>query len=87
MISIVKSQVIQLFENISGDKIVDIATKVGRGVVKDVALSMKHKMDVESFLECFETRMKTAPAQISHQKSEGNQKVHSYIIKHNLEKN
>lgn len=79
MISIVKSQVIQLFENISGDKIVDIATKVGRGVVKDVALSMKHKMDVESFLEWFETRMKTAPVQISHQKSEGNQKVHSII--------
>lgn len=51
MISIVKPQVIQLFKNIIGDKIVDIATKVGRGVVKDVALFMKYRIDIDSFLE------------------------------------
>jgi hypothetical protein len=42
MIPIARPVVIQLFENISEDKIVDIATKVGRGVVKDIALFMKH---------------------------------------------
>lgn len=70
-----RDKVIQLFKNISGDKIVDIATKVGRGVVNDVALFMKHRIDIDSFLEWFEMRMKTASVEISHQKSEGNQKV------------
>jgi hypothetical protein len=45
MIPMARPVVIQLFENISGGKIVDIATKVGRGVVKDIALFMKHRID------------------------------------------
>jgi hypothetical protein len=87
MIPMARPVVIQLFENISEDKIVDIATKVGQGVVKDIALFMKHRMDIESFLEWFETRMKTASVEISHQKLDGIRKVHSYIIKHDLGKN
>jgi hypothetical protein len=42
-------------ENISEDKIVEIATKVGQGIVKDIALFMKHRIDTNSFLEWFET--------------------------------
>jgi hypothetical protein len=87
MIPIAKPVVIQLFENISEDKIVEIATKVGRSAVKDIALFMKHKMDVESFLEWFETRMKTSSVEISHQRLDDNYKVQSYIIKHDLGKN
>ena len=38
MIPMARPLVIQLFENISEDKIVDIATNVGQGVVKDIAM-------------------------------------------------
>jgi hypothetical protein len=87
MIPIAKPVVNQLFENISEDKIVEIATKVGRNTVKDIALFMKHKIDMDSFLEWFETRMKTASVEISHQILEDGNKMHSYIIRHDLGKN
>lgn len=87
MIPIARPVLIRLFENIDEEKIVDIATNVGRDVVKDIALFMKHRIDIDSFLEWFETRMKTASVEISHQEMDGNRKVHSYIIKHDLGKN
>jgi hypothetical protein len=68
MIPIAKPIVIQLFESISEDKIIEIATKIGRNAVKDIALFMKHRIDIDSFLEWFETRMKTASVEISHEK-------------------
>ncbi len=55
--------------------------------MKDIALFMKHKMDVESFLEWFETRMRTSSVEISHQRLDDDYKGHSYIIKHDLGKN
>jgi hypothetical protein len=85
MIPIARPVVIQLFENISEDKIIEIATKIGRNAVKDIALFMKHRIDLDSFLEWFETRMKTASVEISHEKLDD--KTHSYIIRHNLGKN
>jgi hypothetical protein len=85
MIPIAKPIIIQLFENISEDKIVEIATKVGRSAVKDIALFMKHRIDIDSFLEWFETRMKTTSVEISHEKLDD--KTHSYIIRHGLGKN
>lgn len=87
MIPMARPVVIQLFENISEDKIIDIATKVGRTVVKDIALFMKHKIDIDTFLEWFETRMKIASVEVSHQKPNSIQKEHSYVIKHDLGKN
>lgn len=44
-------------------------------------------MDVESFLEWFETRMKTSSVEISHQRLDDTSKMHYYIIKHDLGKN
>jgi len=56
--------------------------------VKDIALFMKHRIDIDSFLEWFETRMKTASVELSHQKSGGHSNIiHSYIIKHDLGNN
>ena len=51
-----------------------LTNRLGQGVVKDIALFMKHRIDIESFLEWFETRMKTASVEISHQKPDGIQK-------------
>jgi hypothetical protein len=88
MIPVAKPVLIQLFENISEEKIVEIATNVGRSAVKDIALFMKHQINIESFLQWFETRMKTSSVEISHQRlNNNNSKIHSYIIKHDLGKN
>lgn len=88
MIPIAKPVLIQLFENISEDKIIEIATNVGKSAVKDIALFMKHRIDIDSFLEWFETRMKTASVELSHQKAKENSNtIHSYIIKHDLGNN
>lgn len=53
MIPIAKSVLIQLFKNISEDKIVEIVTNTGKSSVKEIALFMKHK-NVESFLAWIE---------------------------------
>jgi hypothetical protein len=87
MIPIAKPVVMELFENISEAKIIEIAQNVGNDAVKDIALFMKHRMDVESFLEWFETRMKTSSIEISHQRLGDTNGVHSYMIKHDLGKN
>lgn len=78
-----KPIVVELFENMSEDEIIDMAKRVGKNVVKDIALFMKHEINVDSFLEWFETRMKVSSLEISHKKN--NQ--HSYIMKHDLGKN
>ena len=87
LIPIAKPVLIQLFENISEDKIIEIAVNVGRNAVKEITLFMKHQMNVESFLQWFETRMKMSSVEISHQRLEHNNNIHSYIIKHDLGKN
>jgi len=87
MIPIAKPVVIQLFENISEDKLIEIANKVGKSAVTDIALFMKHRIDIDAFLEWFETRMKTASVEISHQRLDDASKTHSYIIRHDFGKN
>jgi hypothetical protein len=67
----------------SEDEIIDMAKRVGKNVVKDIALFMKHEINVDSFLEWFETRMKVSSLEISHKKNNH----HSYIMKHDLGKN
>ena len=82
MIPIAKPVLVQLFDNISEDKIIDIATNTGRSAIKEMALFMKHKMNLESFLEWFEIRMKSSLIEISYEKCDsGNSKTHSYIVK------
>ena len=71
-----KPIVVELFENMSEDEIIDMAKRVGKNVVKDIALFMKHEINVDSFLEWFETRMKVSSLEVSHKKN--NQ--HSYIM-------
>ncbi|MGH9978117.1 MAG: hypothetical protein ACRD8Z_20135 [Nitrososphaeraceae archaeon] len=89
MILVAKPVVIQFFENISEDKIVEIANKIGRNAVKEIALFMKHRIDIDSFLQWFEMRMKTASVEISHQRLDdyNSNKTHSYVIRHDLSKN
>ena len=63
-----KPIVVELFENMAEDVIIDMAKRLGKNVVKDIALFMKHEINVDSFLEWFETRMKVSSLEISHKK-------------------
>jgi hypothetical protein len=85
LIPMAKPLVVELFENMSEDEIVDIARRVGKNTVRDTALFMKHKMDLESFLNWFETRMKASFVEVSHRIAEDGK--HSYILKHDLGRN
>lgn len=85
LIPIPKPILVELFGNMSEDRLLDMANRIGRNTVKDIALFMKQKMDVKSFLDWFETRMKMSFIEISHHKSENGK--HSYILKHDLGKN
>jgi hypothetical protein len=85
LIPMAKPLVVELFENMSENEIADIAKHVGKNTVRDTALFMKHKMDLESFLNWFETRMKASFVEVSHRIAEDGK--HSYILKHDLGRN
>jgi hypothetical protein len=82
MIPISKPVVIELFRNLNKDEIIDIATRVGKSAIFDIALFMKSKLDVDSFLTWLEVRMKSSSIEISHVTKSNN--IHTYIIKHDI---
>lgn len=85
MIPIAKPIVQALFENMSEDEIAEMAKKVGKNAVHDIAFFMKSKMDLESFLSWLETRMKNSSSvEFSHSLKDDR---HVYVIKHDLGRN
>jgi hypothetical protein len=57
MIPIAKPVVVELFGKMSKEEISNMALNIGKNVVHDTALFMKNRMDIDSFLSWFETRM------------------------------
>lgn len=84
MIPIARPVVHMLFENMDEAKIIEMAHSLGKGAVHDIALFMKSKLDVESFLSWLETRLKNSSMEFSHTVR---QDRHVYIIKHDLGRN
>ncbi len=84
MIPIAKPIVIELFDKMSKEEISDMAFRIGKNVVHDIALFMKNRMDIDSFLSWFETRMKSSLTKINHSVENG---FHVYILKHELGEN
>jgi hypothetical protein len=81
MIPLSKPLVIALFKDLRKDEIVDLATNTGKTATFDIALFMKAKVDVESFLEWFESRMISSSINVSHII---NGSTNTYIIKHDV---
>jgi hypothetical protein len=81
IIPISKPVVIELFKNLKKDEIIDIATKIGKNAIYDIALFMKSRIDMDSFLEWFEARMKNSSMHISHIV---NGRTHTYTMKHDI---
>lgn len=83
-VSVNKPVFVEIFEKMTQKEIVDIATRVGNSAVYDIALFMKGRMDVDSFMSWFEMRMLNSSVQISHSVEEGH---HRLVMKHDLGKN
>lgn len=81
MISIARPIVHSLFDRMPKEEVEDMARKVGKGAVHDIALFMKASMDLDSFLEWFETRMKNSSIEFSHDYTN---RRHTYVTKHDL---
>lgn len=82
MIPIARPLVSALFEHLDEKEVVEIARKVGKNTVHDIALFMKTKMDLQSFLSWFEMRIKTSSIEFSHSRLADGR--HTYVIKHDL---
>src|SRR6478735_8551357 len=76
--------VIELFNKMSKEEISKMALCIGKNAVYDIALFMKNRMDLESFLSWFETRMDSSLTEINHSIQNG---FHVYILKHELGEN
>ena len=84
MIPIAKPIVVELFGKMKKDEVKDMAARIGKNVVRDIALFMKGDMDLESFLSWLEARMKASSIEINHTIKNG---THTIILKHDLGEN
>ncbi|ALI36297.1 hypothetical protein NMY3_02096 [Candidatus Nitrosocosmicus oleophilus] len=84
MIPIAKPIVVELFKKMSKEEITNMAVNIGKDVVHDIALFMKNRMDLESFLSWFETRMASSLTETNHTLQDGYQ---VYVLKHELGEN
>jgi hypothetical protein len=84
MVPIAKPIVEELFTKMSEEQITDIAMRVGKNEVQNAALFMKGgKLDLESFLSWFESRMKNSSIQINHT-YDPNNRTYTYVMKHDI---
>jgi predicted transcriptional regulator len=74
----------KIFGKLKQNEIVTIASRVGKDEVKNIAMFMKGKIDLESFLCWFEIRMINSAVQVSTIHEDN---FHRYVMKHELGKN
>ena len=83
-VSINKLVFVEIFKKLTQKEIIEMATNVAKNEVRDMALFMKGKMDVESFMSWYEMRMVNSSVQVSHVIEND---THRYIMRHDLGKN
>ena len=81
IVRLTKPVAIYLFANLDEKQVTDLAKQIGKNAHHDLALFMKHEIDIDSFLAWYETRMRVSSVETNHRFSDG---VHSYIMKHEL---
>ena len=84
MVPIAKPIIVELFGKMSKEEIVEMANRIGKNVVRDIALFMKGDINLASFMSWFEARMKASSIEINHNMKNG---YHSFIVKHDLGEN
>jgi hypothetical protein len=81
MIPVAKPVLSALFDKMTPQEAIDLAIKVGQSAIHDIALFMKSKMDLHSFLSWFEMKMKNSSIEFSHRLVNY---THTYVMKHEL---
>jgi hypothetical protein len=79
MVPVPKPIVCALFDKMTPQETIELASKVGQSAIHDIALFMKGKMDLQSFLSWFEMRMKNSSIEFSHRVVNC---THTYVMKH-----
>ncbi len=83
MVLVSKPVVKNLFERLSKEEVIDLSTEIAKNSVYDTALFMKGKVDPDSFISWFLSRMKNS-SEITSTNENG---IHTYILKHELGEN
>ena len=83
MVSLSKPVIKDLFQRLSKEEVIEIGTKIAKNAVYDMALFMKGKIDPDSFVSWFLSRMKNC-SEISSNDEDG---TTSYVMKHDLGEN
>jgi hypothetical protein len=81
MVPVAKSVLSALFDKMTPQETIELASKVGHSATHDIALFMKSEMDLPSFLSWFEARMKNSSIEFSHRLVNN---THTYVMKHEL---
>ena len=81
MIPVAKPVVSALFDKMTAQETIELASKVGHSAIHDIALFMQSKMDLQSFLSWFEMKMKNSSIEFSHRLVNY---THTYVMKHEL---
>jgi hypothetical protein len=81
MVPVAKPVVSALFDKMTPQETMELASKVGQSATHDIALFMKSRMDLQSFLSWFEMRMKNSSIEFSHRLVNC---THTYVMKHDL---
>lgn len=81
MVPVAKPVVSALFDKMTPQETIELASKVGHTAIHDIALFMKSKMDLQSFLSWFEMKMNNSSVEFSHRLVNN---THTYVIKHEL---
>lgn len=74
----------KVFEELDEKFIIDLASKMGKEEMGDIALFMRGKVDLRSFMSWYETMMLNSSVQTSHLIDGG---IHNMVLKHDLGKN
>lgn len=83
MVLVAKPVIAELFAKLTKDQVIDLASQIGKSAVRDIALFMKGRLSINSFLSWLEARMRNC-SQFNYQQENG---IKKYIFKHDLGEN
>lgn len=81
LVPLSKKVIAMLFSFLDENEITFLASNVGKQAAKEISLFMKMELNIESFLEWFESRIRKSSIEINKQISNGRTEL---IIKHDL---
>ncbi|MDE1767636.1 MAG: hypothetical protein KGI27_15385, partial [Thaumarchaeota archaeon] len=71
----------KLFDGLDEKSVVEIASTIGKEGIEDIALFMRGKVELTSFISWYETLMINSSVQVSHLVDNG---FHNMVLKHDL---